>query len=285
MGRVFVKRIIMVFVVGVLLLLCGSAYPADITTSQPTVGSGNSGFFLNLGYDGNYMEKKYYTRSGNYNGKDTGWLYGGEAEARFETQQLWTRGRFEYNMSDGITFTSPSGVKSSHKVKGDFQNYEFAVGYKALNFVSSTLTPYAGVGYRHNENKYWASEGTTKIWYNWGYVPIGLNFVYNFGSGTIGADAAVQIPFAMKAHGSNTSVGVDGSADISSGMGFRVEIPFTFDIFKPQGVSKAKVFGLLTPYYQYWQHDASDNISGTTTYFTEARTHFFGIKAGIGVNF
>ena len=72
-----------------LLLLSGIAYSEDIAKSAQAPGSGNSGFFVNIGYDGSYLDSKYYLNNGQDNGKTTGWLNGGDVEARFETKYLW----------------------------------------------------------------------------------------------------------------------------------------------------------------------------------------------------
>ncbi len=276
------KRVLLLVLM--VLLSSGIAYSADSTAPSQTSGAGNYGFFVNLGYDGSYLESKYYLRNGAYNGKLNGWLNGIDVEARYETIELWTRGRFEYSGSSDVKLTSPSGA-ISYPGNENFYRYELALGYKVLNLGSSTLTPYVGYGHRRNNNDN-GSSAVRQFFYRWDYVPVGLNYVYSFKGWSLGADAALQVPFSISAHAIDTT-GSKGSADVRSGIGVKAEVPITVDIYKPKATDRLKVLGLFIPYYQYWRQEASDTINTNIThgYLTKVRTNVFGFKIGAGLNF
>jgi hypothetical protein len=278
------KKKVLILLLMILLVLSGVAYSADGTQSSTTSGSGNSGFFVNLGYDGSFLETKYHDRNGQYQGKNTGWMNGGDAEVRFETKQLWSRGRFEYSRSEGLNEYSPTGTKYTGKQQLDYYRGEFVIGYKVLNLGPSTLTPYAGIGYAHEAYKS-VNSPDTKNRDTMGYVPVGLNYVYNFSGWSIGVDGAVQLPFSTRAYVYDSPKGIDGSGSINTALGARAELPITVDIYKPKTTDTFKIFGNFTPYYQYWHLGESNRLGSSYWHTYKNTTNIFGFKAGIGFNF
>jgi hypothetical protein len=262
-------------------------------TLEANHGSRNDGLFLSVGYDGSSLSYKEYDRSGLFVDKDTGWQNGVDVEARYETKQIWTRGILEYSGSNNSKYEGYliSGAPLSMKTPEDFYRFEFAIGYKILNIQTSTLTPYIGIGYRdwrRGENA--LPDYLEK--YTWGYIPIGWNYVYRLDNWTLGADAAIQLPFSMKMKTDMAGLTDPTTFNLESRPGFRAELPITVDIYKPKLAEKFKVLGFLTPYYQYWGIGASNDVTVTSggvpvfvSYEPKSNTNIFGLKVGLGVNF
>ncbi len=282
------------------LMLCFSlpaADPAQMSSpSAKKAGAGNSGFTLGVAYDGSYMDYREEGSLGDCLDKDTAYLNGLAVEARWETTSIWTRFTAQYSRSGWANYngTTQDGTPLDLYTGERTYQYEGDLGYKALNFSTSTLTPYIGLGYR--------------IWYRgvdnlpdyeekytWNYCSAGVDYVLRLQRWTAGANAAVRVPFNMRLRTDLAGKYKEATFYLKTRVGFSVEAPVTYEFYGYQDDlhrARPSFFLYLTPYYQHWAIGASDPVvltdggaAGRAYYEPDSITAIYGARAGIGVNY
>jgi len=274
-----------VIVISILLMRGGALRAADM----PSVGAGQTGTSISLGYDGGYLYYKEIMNNTTLD-KDTGWLNGGYFELRGDNEYMFVRITLDYTRTDSATYSGAlqNGTPLSMKTKEEFSQREINLGYKALNFSAATLSPYAGAGYwywKRGENNLPDYQET----YSWWYVAVGVNLACRYHKWLFGLDGAVEFPFA-----SEMTTNIAGQVDtatfnIKSRPGFRAEIPISYLVRKDEDMS---LFLFGTPYYQRWNIGASDTViltqGGTPVAIAiepKSTTDIYGFRLGLGVNF
>lgn len=277
----------------ILLVMALLAYaPVTLAADSTDIGSGNRGFTISLGYDGSYLHYEEKDANGNFLDKDTGYMQGLAAEARYETAALWSRITFDYTKGVNVKyqgFLQPGNIPLSiYNMPEKIYRYEADLGYKAFNFGTATLTPYVGIGYR-----WWRRDDDSVPYgyaekYTWYYGVAGLNYVWRIDRWTVGADASAHLPFNMELKTDYAGAfSTEETLTLARIVGFSAELPFTYDVSGP----KRGFFIFLTPYYQYWPIGASNTVPvtylGMAATFSEpsSRTNIYGTKVGVGVNF
>ncbi len=256
-------------------------------------GSGVRGFTISGAYDGSYLHYEEKDKSGAFLDKDTGYMNGAAVEVRYESKKLFTRAIFEISGSDNAKYTGSlwDGTPLSMTTSERFWRVEGDLGYKIWDQSTATLTPYIGFGYRE-----W-KRGKDQLpdyveTYTWPYVAVGANWVWTIDRWSVGADAAIQIPFGMEMKTDTAGAFDNATYKLKSNPGFRAELPVTYDIVTKKSEHSPRVFVFLTPYYQYWKIGASNDVTLTrngvpvvTAYESDSDTNIFGAKIGIGINF
>lgn len=273
---------------------------ASAETDDLNPGSDKRGLTVSIGYNGSLFHYEETADSGAFLDKDTGWIGGVTAELQYETKFLFVRGLYEFpalsnakykgSLQDGTPYNTGTKEKL-YRVEGD-------LGYKLFNSKNSTLTLYGGIGYRKWERGENVAPDYLET-YSWNYYALGANYVWNHGKWSIGADAAVQIPFNMNM---KTEFGLDvdeAALRPKSNLNFRAELPITYDISVTE---HSKFFFFVAPYYEYWNIGKSDTVIlqkdgipaivyingkpyNIIAYLPKSETHMFGFKVGLGVNF
>jgi hypothetical protein len=279
---------ILFFVVSLvgIISICGTVSRADETASS---GASQTGVSVSLGYDHSYLSYKEFMNGGELD-KDTGWNNGVYGEVRTDDEYMFVRFLLDYVETGSATYTGglQNGTPITMSTEEKFFTIEFNAGYKALNFGTATLTPYAGVGYRD-----W-KRGVDNLPdyqedYSWWYVAAGANLAYRFNKLVLAPDVALVYPFSSKMT-TNVAGSVDEARfDIKPRLGFRAEIPVIYEISR-DGDTKIFVFG--TPFYQQWKFDASDPVTITQggipvaiAVEPESTTDMYGFRIGVGLNF
>ncbi len=268
--------------------------PAQASPLKKT-GSGNKGLTLGIAYDGSYLDYSEEGPNGGSLDKDTAWLNGLALEARYETNAIWTRLTAQYLRSglanyDGATQNgTPLGMSTRERIC----QYEGDVGYKALNLYTSTLTPYAGLGYRIWDRGADALPDYEEK-YTWDYFAAGADYVLRLGRWTAGANAAVRLPFNMRLRTNLAGKFDEATFYLKTRAGFSVEMPVTCIFYGYHGphADRPSFFVYLTPYYQYWAIGASapvtltyQGVPGRAYYEPDSGSDIFGARAGIGMNY
>ncbi|MDA8089295.1 MAG: hypothetical protein M0Z61_03600 [Nitrospiraceae bacterium] len=251
-------------------------------------GSGNIGVTLLAGYEWNYFnlsaENPNVTlTSGTLNG-----FYG---EVRGETEDLWSRLTADYStgnpaFSEAAIFFNPDLPRSlSQKIL----NIEGDLGVKVADLdwpMPSTLTLYGGLAYR--DYKYSIPMGS--IDFSWYYGALGFNYIGRLKRMTLGVDGALQLPFSSSLEDNSETSGT-GSASVTPDLGYRVELPMTWDIHKSEDVfwrepQQTTILLFVTPYWQYWKIPAWKVTypNGSYADSSASTTNTFGVLVGAGVN-
>jgi hypothetical protein len=279
------KITFLVSVISFLLMYTGILRASD----TPSVGAGQTGTTLSLGYDGRYLYYKEIMNNTTLD-KDTGWLNGGYFELRGDNEYMFVRIAIDYTMTDSATYSGAlqNGTPLSMKTRESFSQREINLGYKALNFGAATLSPYAGFGYWHwrrGENNLPDYQED----YTWWYVAVGANLACRYHQWLFGLDGAVEFPFASEMTTSIAGQVDTASFNIKSRPGFRAALPIQYRIYKDEDMN---VFLFGTPYYQRWNIGASDTVVLTqggvpvaTALEPKSITEIYGIRLGLGVNF
>jgi hypothetical protein len=278
----------MVFIAG---LICMYAAFGSIASAEETkpAGAAQTGTTIYFGYNGNYL---YYQEvvHGDVLDKDNGLLYGGYFEVRGDNEYLLVRISVDYSWTDSAKYTGAlqNGTPISLSTREEFYLSELSIGYKALNFSTATLTPYAGVGYRRwirGEDKLPSYQED----YSWWYVAVGLNLAYRYDKWVFALDGAVAFPFESEMTTSIAGLYDPAVFNIKSRPGYRVQASVNYTVYANNNL-KVLVFG--TPYYQRWNIKQSDTVILTqngvpvqAAYEPKSSTDLYGLKLGVGVNF
>ena len=280
------KKIVFIICFACILSICNDFALAEEATSS---GAGQTGTTMSMGYNGSYL---YYQEVVNRNvlDKDTGLLYGGYVEVRGDNAYLLVRISFDYSWTDSAKYTGAlqNGTPLSMTTREEFYRGELSIGYKALNFGSATLTPYAGIGYlnwKRGEDKLPDFQET----YSWWYIAVGLNLAYRYNKWVFALDGAIEFPFQSGMTTNTAGLFDTATFNIKSRPGYRVEASVNYTVYTNDDL-KILVFG--TPYYQRWNIKQSDLVILTQNgvpvqyaYEPKSNTDFYGLKIGIGVNF
>lgn len=263
-------------------------------------GAGQTGNTIYLGYDGSWLSYREIVNKKVLD-RDTGWINGISAEVRGDSKFLFIRTNLNSSWTSSAKY---SGAIQNYKTgetapyststPEEFYQWELNMGFKALNFSTATLTPYAGFGYRD----WLRGQNTGSDYqenYEWWYIPLGLNLAYGNGDWLFILDGAAE--FMINPKMTATPPALDRKTfKIKSRPGYRAELTIRYNVYRNRSV-KLFIFG--TPYYQRWNIGASDAViltyggvpvqdnDGNTVYAFEPKssTDIYGFRAGIGVNF
>lgn len=268
------------------LLMCETVSQAAETESS---GAGQTGVSLTLGYDRSYLLYKEFMNGGVLD-KDTGWNNGVYLEARDDDESTFTRALFDYVMTNSATYNGglQNGTPLTMSTKEKFITFEVNAGYKALNFDTATLSPYAGLGYRDWKR---GSDNFPDYQedYSWWYVAAGFNLAYRFNKLVVAPDLALVYPFgAIMTTNIAGTVG-EATFDIKPHLGYRIEVPVNYEISRDMNT---KIFVFWTPFYQRWKFGASDPVTLTQggipvaiAIEPDSTTVMYGLRVGLGLNF
>ena len=268
------------------LLMSGTVSSAADTASS---GAGQTDISVFLGYDRSYLSYEEFMNGGVID-KDTGWNNGAYVEVRKDDEETFARLLFDYVATKSATYTGSlqDGTPLTMSTEEKFFVVEVNAGFKALNFSTATLSPYAGVGYRDWKR---GSDNLPNYQedYSWWYVAAGGNFAYRFSRLVIAADVALLYPFGSKMTTNVAGMVDEARFDIKPRFGYRAELPVNFEISQGE---EMKIFVFGTPFYQKWKFGASDPVTLTqggipvaTAIEPESTTVMYGFRVGIGLNF
>jgi hypothetical protein len=285
-----VKKIILI--VGMVGALIGRG-GVSLAVETKSVGAGQVGNTLFLGFDGSRLSYEE-TLNGNFLDKDTGWLYGGYVELRGDNEFMFTRATLDYTLTNSATYSgslqNPDGTLTplTMTTREQFYQWEVNFGYKALNFGTATLSPYAGVGHqdwrRGRDNLPDYRED-----YAWWFGAAGANLAYRHGKWLFALDGAVVYPFSLEMK-TNFAGQVDNATfKIKPRLGFRVEAPISLEVHEGEETS---VFVFATPYYHRWNIGASDfivlsqgGVPVAAALEPDSSTDIYGLRIGVGFHF
>ncbi len=276
------------------------AVPFSFGPPGKNPGSGNRGLTLMGGYDAGYLAYKEQENGGTLD-RDYGYLNSVHTLARLENRYVWTRFTADFYWTRNASYDGAiqdlegqmTPYKSSTHEK--IYLYEGDLGLKLLNAGTSTLTPYAGIGYRI----WWRGVDALPDYiekYTWYFASAGFNYVWRTGRLTAGLDVAAHIPFDMKMTTNVAGMFDQADFDLKQRAGFGARLPFTYEI----GILRpARILLFLTPYYQFWPVGGSGpvrltrngspvltpNGSPLIAHEPDSRTDVYGADAGVGVNF
>ena len=189
--------------------------------------------------------------------EDNGGIFGLRLGIEHVTSEcLWMRGIGSYQIGTNIIY------------RGHYMDGTPVVGHGALHFVWNIegdmgyslreskflLVPYVGIGYRYwHRGKTEDLAGDYNEKYSWGYVPVGLKFVYGLSDRIlVGIDIALTLPFDMSME---AEVGDGNKFDLGWRPGFKASLPLEFNLTKRVALS-------LIPSYQYWTIGSSKAVNG-----------------------
>jgi hypothetical protein len=284
-GRIMKNVFFAVSLISVLLMSGTVSSAADTTSS----GAGQTDVSVFLGYDRSYLSYEEFVNGGSLD-KDTGWNNGVYVEVRKDDEEAFARLLFDYVATKSATYTGSlqNGTPLTMSTEEKFFVFEVNAGYKALNFSTATLSPYAGIGYRDWKR---GSDNLPdyKEDYSWWYVAAGGNLAYRFSRLVVAADVALVYPFGSKMTTNISGMVDEASFDIKPRLGYRAELPVNYEISKAEDM---KILVFVTPFYQKWKFGASDPVTLTqsgipvgTAFEPESTTVMYGFRAGIGLNF
>ncbi len=258
-------------------------------------GSGNRGLTLGVAYDGSHLAYSEEGPNGGCLDKDTAWLNGLALEARYETSVIWTRFTAQYLNSGWANYdgSTQDGTPLSMFTRERIYQYEGDFGYKALDLHTSTLTPYAGLGYRIWDRGSDALPDYEEK-YTWVYFAAGADYVFRLERWTAGANAALRLPFNMRLRTNLAGKYDEATFYLKTRAGFSVELPVTYEFYGYHSLhaGRPSFFVYLTPYYQHWGIGASHQVTltskgvpGEAYYEPDSSSDIFGARAGIGLNY
>ncbi len=284
-GRIMKNVFFVVSLISV-LLMCGTFSSAADTASS---GAGQTDVSVFLGYDRSYLSYEEFMNGGSLD-KDTGWNNGAYVEVRKDDEETFARLLFDYVATKSATYTGSlqDGTPLTMSTEEKIFVIEVNAGYKALNFSTATLSPYAGIGYRDWKR---GSDNLPDYQedYSWWYVAAGGNLAYRFSRLVIAADVALVYPFGSKMTTNVAGTIDEATFDIKPRFGYRAELPVNYEISHGEDM---KIFVFGTPFYQKWKFGASDPVTLTqggipvaTAIEPESTTVMYGFRVGIGLNF
>ncbi|HUJ18635.1 MAG TPA: hypothetical protein VL197_11650 [Nitrospirota bacterium] len=281
----------MKYIISVMSLVCVLLISGTIAcAAEPeSTGAGLTGTSVFLGYDRSYLSYEE-SMNGGVLDKDTGWNNGVYVEARHDDESLFARFLFDYVETNSATYAGSlqNGTPITMSTEEKFLTFEGNVGFKALNFSTVTLSPYAGLGYRD-----W-KRGSDNLPdyredYSWWYVAAGGNVAYRLSRLVIAADFALLYPFSSKMTTNIAGLVDEATFDIKPHLGYRVEVPVNYEISQNNDV---KIFVFGTPFYQKWKFGASDPVTLTqggmpvaSAIEPDSSTVMYGFRVGVGLNF
>jgi hypothetical protein len=284
--RKIMKNIIIVVSLLHVLLVGGTVARAAETESS---GAGQTGVSVFLGYDQSYLSYKEFMNGAELD-RDTGWNYGVYVEARSDDPYMFARLLFDYVRTNSATYEGSlqNGTPVTLSTEEKFITLEINAGYKALNFGTATLSPYAGLGYRDWKRGVDSLPDYQED-YSWWYVAAGINLAYRFDRLVIAPDVALVYPFSSRMTTNVAGTVDEASFDIKARLGFRVEVPVSYEISQDKDMM---IFVFGTPFYQRWEFGASDPVTLTqagtpvaTAIEPESTTDMYGFRVGVGLNF
>jgi len=260
-------------------------------------GAGQQGVTLSLGYDGNYLSYKEIINGGIID-QDTGWMNGMFFEARYDNEEMFIRGSIDFNGSSSARYKGAlqNGTPITMETRELFYQVEGSVGYKALNFLNATLSPYIALG-----SRYW-ERGEDNLpdyleTYTWGYGAVGTNFAYRYGKLLIGLDASIQFLIDPQMRTDTGGQFDTATFNLKPKPGYHIEVPITYEIDKGE---RREMSLFARPYYQRWNIGASNPVlltqngspvydpsTGQVLYAIEPDSHtdIYGLRFGVSVNF
>ena len=265
-------------------------------------GSGNRGLTLMAGYDPGYLSYKEQENGGTLD-RDYGYINSVHIQARLENKAVWARLTADFSWARNASYDGAiqdlegrlTPYKSSTHEK--IYLYEGDIGFKLFNIRTSTLTPYAGIGYRI----WWRGADELPDYiekYTWYFASAGFNYVWRTGRTTAGLDVAAHFPFDMKMTTNMAGMFDQTGFSLKKRVGFGARLPFTYEVYGRHS-KKSRLFLFLTPYYQFWPVGGSAQVALTrngppllspggaqlTAREPDSRTDVYGADAGVGVNF
>jgi hypothetical protein len=207
---------------------------SSVSFAEDSVGAGQRGGTFFFGYDGADLTYKEFV-NGDVLDKDTGWLNGVYAEYRYDLRQAFFRANFDAVGSDDATYDGAlqDGTPLTMSTEELIYKTELDAGYKLLNFGRATLTPYLGIGYR------WWDRGKDELpdykeEYTWWYGVAGANLAVRATDRLlIGLDAVLLWPIDPEMKTDIAGLVDEAEFDIESELGYRVEVPVSYEISKP----------------------------------------------------
>ena len=257
-------------------------------------GSGQSGTTISLGYDEGKL-KYYEYLNGNELDSDKGTLKGGYLEVRTDYYDIFARLSFDYVSTNDATYNGFLQDLSgnilgpySHTIKEKFALTVGDFGYKVLNFGTTTVSLYGGVGYWYwlrGENNLPDYEET----YSWFFVEGGVNGAVRVGRFLFQLDGTLTYPISPTMTTSVAGTFDKATFRLGPKVGYRAEAPIRFDFSRGDETS---VFLFVTPYYLKWNVRQSDEVTLTSggipignAVEPESKTEIYGFRVGLGVNF
>jgi hypothetical protein len=264
-----------------------------VSSAAEKEGADQTGTSLFFGYDRGYLSYKESV-DGDVLDKDTGWNNGVYVEARYDDESMFTRFLFDYIETNSATYTGSllNGTPITMATEEKFLTLEGNAGFKALNFSTATLSPYAGLGYR--DWKRGSNNLSYQENYSWWYVAAGANLACRFSKLVIAADVAIVYPFGSKMTTNFAGLVDEATFHIKPHPGYRLEVPINYEISRDEDM---KVFVFATPYYQKWKFGASDFVTLTQGgvpagppfagpfFEPDSTTEIYGFRVGVGLNF
>lgn len=251
--------------------------------------AGPMGLSVSLARDDSWFLYKE-TMSGVLQDKDSGPLYGGFLEARYDNPVLFTRGIIDVSSwkADRYDGKLQDGTPISITMQEEFDLAEADLGYKYRNSKSATLAAYAGMGYR-----YWKRGQNRGVAYreeySWAYGAAGILFDTKVEKWKFGLDCAVNLPISPQMKTDIAGQVDNATFRLKSRTGFRVETPVSYDADAVHGITLF-VFG--TPYYQRWNLGASGlvmlkqgGVPVDLALEPNSTTDIYGLRLGVGIRF
>jgi hypothetical protein len=297
-----VKRYTYLILAAIILFYGNTALSNDVGTGKASSnenkkevapGSGQSGTTISLGYDEGKL-KYHEFLNGNELDSDTGTLKGGYFEFRTDYYDIFARASFDYVSTNDATYNgflqdlTGNLTPLTMTVKEKFALAVGDFGYKMLNFGTTTVSLYGGVGYW-----YWL-RGANNLpdyeeTYSWFFVEGGLNGAVRVGRFLFQLDGTLTYPISPTMTTSVAGTFDKATFRVKPQVGYRAEAPIRFDFSRGDETS---VFLFVTPYYLKWNVRQSDvvtltsgGIPVTNAVEPESKTEIYGFRIGVGVNF
>jgi hypothetical protein len=277
---------------GLAIGLCLCLLASTAMAGDAGDGAGMQGLSLTLGYQGaymNYEERSAFT--GSTLDTDYGWLSGGFAEARYDFPAAFARMRFDAMGSNRATYdgslTNGTPIKmTTHEF---IYKTELDLGYKLLDEEDTTLSPYAGIGYRSWRRGMNTAPDYVEN-YTWWYAALGVNQLFSIDKWMVGYDAALLFPFSMKMETDMRGYYDTATFKIKSQTGLRIELPVSYEIFSSDSM-RLSING--TPFYERWKIEKSPAVNmtsngvptGASYYEPRSATDIYGVRIGLGLRF
>lgn len=263
--------------------------PPHKTDSQQQREHQRARFRVSGGYDINHMHYKETVNSDTID-EDYGYMDGFYLEAACRGNNHWQllHGKpfllaYFRRFEGELTYSGSTNIGSLFKFEEQNEISRYGVKFGAYRdlFEDAELFWYFDLGRRvwdRGENQIIGGVITYLEKYHWIYYGIGAGINYPFTRRiTMGLDLSCL-----------TTIDPKMKAYLNEGATFELENVYGFDVKIPIKYRLKKNLSLdLTPYFTYWNIDASDpeTISGTAYVEPDSRTHIEGVLIGLSYYF
>ena len=265
----------------------------DDTKPSPKPGH----FYLSGGYDCNRLYYKELDGRGNIADKDIGNLNGFYITAGYRSSNYisWILGKpfiEAYFNKEGDTLSYDGRLMNGSralyfKQRADIDRYGLKLGAYGDFSPHGEIFGYFDLGYRswkRDRNFMEAIDPSLILThyqedYRWGYLGGGGGVNYRFTPKfSIGVEG--ELMYAPKAFSRMRDELNNASFKLNEVYGAEIKLPFKYELVKNLTLN-------LTPYYTYWEINASDNVilGGIPYYEPDSQTHVQGILSGLTYTF